>query len=308
MSATPGLDGAPAQDSADARAHHIIERADQFVHDGALSVLELCTFLPHTEHEGFLEWLMKGRYHAGGHWDYHAHLREADKNADHQIDLEELVAAVQAWMDDGSPGLSVPHAHAEKSKLSDKEKQRLAFRVEGPPDVILPPPPRKKKSIYEKSLPHKPTMGSTMSRTGFPQMSFEGKTGLRSRGESPLLVRSRFRPPPLMPLHADTTHIRSYPTMTWQSRPQAKPGPPLRMVSLRTWRIGLQLGAGHRLRISKHFPAVPSNFLPLLSPCYGCICLDLSGRSDSSLMATMCIVRRYLQGIGAKPQTPEERW
>lgn len=103
------LEAGSAKARASARAHHILAEADKFVRDGQLTMLELCTFLPHTEHEGFLEWLLRSKYHEGGHWDYHAQFKAMDTNKDHKLSFDELLVAVQAWLEEGSPPLSVPH-------------------------------------------------------------------------------------------------------------------------------------------------------------------------------------------------------
>ena len=92
-----------------ARGHPILTVVAQIVEDGKLTMLKLCALLPHTEHEGFLEWLMKDCYHEEGSlWDYHTQLQAMNADADHTMDFEELVVAVQSWLEAGSPGLSVP--------------------------------------------------------------------------------------------------------------------------------------------------------------------------------------------------------
>jgi hypothetical protein len=62
--------------AADAKrcAHVIMEQADRFVHDGQLTITEMMAYLQHTEHEGFLEWLLENHYHdhdSNGHFVYH---------------------------------------------------------------------------------------------------------------------------------------------------------------------------------------------------------------------------------------------
>ena len=88
-------DAQVAHEAAETEAHEILQLADKFFHDNQLTMLELCTFLPHTEFEGFLEWLLKNKYHAGGHWDYHEQFRAMDPNHTHTLDLEELTSAVR---------------------------------------------------------------------------------------------------------------------------------------------------------------------------------------------------------------------
>jgi hypothetical protein len=176
--------------AADARAHHIIETADSMVADGKLSMVEMTTFLKGSRHEGWLEWLLKDKYHAGGHWDYHEHFRQADEDHNSTLDYDEIVASVQQWLDAGSPGLSAPRKPEppKRAELTDKERELLAFRVAGAPEVVPPPPPRKKASIYEKPHPHAATAQSSMMRTGFSNSAWDGgeAKGLRSRGRAPL--------------------------------------------------------------------------------------------------------------------------
>ena len=75
-------------------------------------------------HEGWLEWLLKDKYHAGGHWDYHEHFRQADEDHSSTLDYDEIVASVQQWLDAGSPGLSAPRKPEppKRAELTDKER------------------------------------------------------------------------------------------------------------------------------------------------------------------------------------------
>lgn len=179
---------------ADEEAHHIIQEADKLSVDGKLSVLEMSTFLKGTEHEGFLEWILRDKYHAGGHWDYHAELRKANSNHDEYLQLDELTLAVEKWMSEGSPGLTVPRkVEVKRAELTEEEKRLIAFVVPGVPDVVLPPPPQKKRSIYEQPYKVKPTADSMASRTNFNSRAFDAKKpiGLRTAaGPSGLLLSS----------------------------------------------------------------------------------------------------------------------
>ena len=164
--------------AAGAEAHWIMQKADSLCPDGTVSLLEMCTFIKDSEHEGFLEWLLQDRYHPGGKFEYHEEFHKANTNHDSKLDMKELTAAVESWMKLGSPGLSVPRrVEVKEAEMTDKERELIAFRVPGIPDVVLPPPPQKKRSIYEKSYPqstgYKPTMDSGTMRTGFNSTAFE---------------------------------------------------------------------------------------------------------------------------------------
>ena len=184
--------------AAGAEAHWIMQKADSLCPDGTVSLLEMCTFIKDSEHEGFLEWLLQDRYHPGGKFEYHEEFHKANTNHDSKLDMKELTAAVESWMKLGSPGLSVPRrVEVKEAEMTDKERELIAFRVPGIPDVVLPPPPQKKRSIYEKSYPqstgYKPTMDSGTMRTGFNSTAFEAsrKIGLRGNtSEGPLLLSS----------------------------------------------------------------------------------------------------------------------
>lgn len=185
---------AELHERADKEAHHIIKQADKMSVDGKLSMIEMTTFLKGTEHEGFLEWLLRDKYHAGGHWDYHAELRKANSNHDEYMQLPELTAAVETWMAQGSPGLTVAHkVEVKRAKMTEEEKRLIAFRVPGVADVVLPPPPQKKRSIYEQPYKVKPTAESLGMRTSFNSRAFDAKqpVGLRTAtGPSGLLLSS----------------------------------------------------------------------------------------------------------------------
>jgi hypothetical protein len=179
---------------ADDEAHHIVVTADKMSVDGKLSMIEMCTFLKGTEHEGFLEWLLRDKYDAGGHWDYHAELRKANSDHDEYLQLPEVTAAVEKWMAEGSPGLTVPRkVEIKKAEMTEEEKRLIAFRVPGIPDVVLPPPPQKKRSIYEQAYKVKPNAESMGTRTNFNSRAFDAKqpVGLRTAtGPSGLLLSS----------------------------------------------------------------------------------------------------------------------
>ena len=52
-------------------SHEIMNLADHFMHDGELTITEMMAYLQGTRHEGFLDWLLKNKYHAGadgGHY------------------------------------------------------------------------------------------------------------------------------------------------------------------------------------------------------------------------------------------------
>jgi hypothetical protein len=135
----------------------------------------MMAYLQGTRHEGFLDWLLKNKYHAGadgGHYVYHEAFKKMDGDHSHTMQEDELHIAVQAWMDDGSPGTLQAACRAQNSAvcgdspvgrgtgcskpvpkkvervLSDKEKAAFAFKIPGPPGVVLPPPPQKKRTAY----------------------------------------------------------------------------------------------------------------------------------------------------------------
>ena len=183
---------AALHERAETEAHHIIKEADKMSTDGKLSMLEMCTFLKGTEHEGFLEWMMKDKYHTGGHWDYHEEFRKANSNHDEYLQLPEITAAVESWMAQGSPGLTVPRKkEVKQAEMTEEEKRLIAYRVPGIPDVVLPPPPQKQRSIYEQPYKLKPSADSMRTRTNFNSRAFDAKqpVGLRTAtGPSGLLL------------------------------------------------------------------------------------------------------------------------
>ena len=140
----------------------------------AAAAAQMMTFLANTEHEGFLEWLVKNKYHAkaadegGGHFVYHEEFKKLDVDHSSTMEEPELREAVHMWMEAGSPGLSQPKAEVKhERKLSDKERIALAFRIEGPPAVVLPPPPRMKKSRYSQPYKVKPSPETMHRKTNF---------------------------------------------------------------------------------------------------------------------------------------------
>ena len=187
---------AALHEEAGAEAHHILQTADKMSTDGKLSIIEMMTFLKNTEHEGFLEWLLHDKYHSGGKWDYHEQFRIFDSREtnDESLSLSELTEAVETWMRQGSPGLSVPHKVAPKeAQMSDAERELINFRVPGIPGVVLPPPPQKKSSIYAKPYARKPSAESMHTKTSFNMRAFDEKqkVGLRSStGPGGLLLSS----------------------------------------------------------------------------------------------------------------------
>jgi hypothetical protein len=239
---------ATIHEKAGVEAHHIMVTADKMATDGRLSMIELCTFLKHTEHEGFLEFLLADKYHAGGKWDYHEQFRKANANHDEHLDLAELTAAVETWMAQGSPGLSVPHkVEPKKAEMNEQERELVNFRVPGIPPVVLPPPPQKKRSIYEKPYARKPSAETMHTKTGFSLRAFDEKqkVGLRSStGPAGLLLSSddvaKSATGSAFPAILGSSSVLSLPRALYRSRPPSFPclfslataAPPLRSAWL----------------------------------------------------------------------------